>query len=640
LKLLASAFSLRFLLPAHYIILLCTLCYAQSTLAAEFKTEATLLNHLQMVRDDIVTPPEEILQSLADLIAQCEQRDWQKGYLNGTLIQAEILFIIDKKNDARDTLAHLLATRDVSAIDDSVETQVRIKLLELSISDALGEVMQNQDKRDSISKLADTVEDKNLLGDIFLAIAYSHFDADNYPDAIENLKLAYDNYESSANNSGLGSVLSALGNLNVTLGNVEEGLSAFKQALSYSRLTNNKFDESVLLYNISQAYYNLEDYDAASESIEQTVSLNLALNDDIGITWANQLRASILLQQEKWQEAAELFAQSSVHFETLGVATMHFQALLGLSNALGHLGQIDAAEQALNQAQLHVDKVNMDAVLEQYTRGLSRLTYAKGNHKEAYDRLEEVLYLQAKIHKHEQSQQIQRHRVEFDSDLKDRQNEALQRESDLKSALLTQQEQLERVWLALGLSSVFILIMLGWMLSKQIKKRNQYKALAHIDLLTKAPNRRSILYMAKWQFAQAKAGQFCIALLDIDNFKRVNDTYGHEVGDEVLIAFAKACEQTVRQRDGYGRYGGEEWLLVFADTDGLHIIDIFKRLREKVQSLKPEKLNDSNLTFSMGVATYDPSTDKSLDILIARADALLYRAKHQGKDQVIVDTGE
>ena len=621
------------------LVLLLLFSFFTPSYASDYQNEAQLLADLEIIVSDTETAPNTILKSLDELIQFSQEQNYDSAYIQVMLAKAELLFNSDNKTRAQNTLEQLLISTDVFAIDSSLKTQARIKLLELAISDTFGEVFENQDKREDLLELAAQVEDDDLKGDIYLGIGHSEFDADQFASSIESLKLAYNSYENAQNNEGLGSVLSTLGNINVTIGNVESGIKDFKQALVYAKLSKNKFVESILLYNISQAYFQLEQYDAASASIEETVALSIELQDEIGVTWANFMRGRIYLEQEQWQQAAELLQSTTKEFKQSGYTTVHFQSLLALSFALSRSGQIDEAFLALQQAQLYANKVNTDSNMMQYTRGLSRVNYAQGNYQEAYDYLEQVLDLQSKIHKQEQAEQIQKYRIEFDSDLKDRQNEALQRESDLKSELLSQKQQLENVWLALAVASILILTMLGYSLYTQIKKRNQYKELAHIDLLTKAPNRRSILQKAKLQFADAKSGYFCVALLDIDNFKRVNDTYGHEAGDEVLIAFAKACELALRGRDGYGRYGGEEWLLVFDGAEASHIVEVYKRLRDKVQELKPSVLPESlALTFSMGVATYNASKDSSLNQLISRADALLYEAKNKGKDQIALDS--
>ncbi|MFC4701306.1 diguanylate cyclase [Glaciecola siphonariae] len=609
-----------------------------NALTQNFQSEEAVINGLARLTENGELPPEQIVKRLTALQALSEQNSWQQAYLEVTLEKANFLFNIDAKTEAKNTLESLLTKVDIESVNNSVLVQAKIQMLELSISDALGEVMQNENKREALLNLAPLIEDNGVLGDMYLALAHSHFDAENFIDAIELLKLAYDKFEIIENNLGLGSVLSTLGNINIALGNTEEGLKSFEQAIGFARRANNTYTESIIQYNIATAYYDLEDYQAAEQSIEQTLVMNKALNDEIGVAWSESLRARIFLRQGRWQASADVTEKIVPIFYDAGLHLMHVQSLIDLTHAYIELGKLEQAQTTLDQANEYRIKLNLNNINQRYKRQQSKLAFAKENYQEAYTLLEEVIDIQADEFRKAEVEQIQRYKIEFDSDLKDRQNEALQRENALNVELISQQKQLEQVWLALSIASLLLFAILAYILFKQIQKRNRYKELAHIDLLTKAPNRRSILYMAKQKFETADKNGFCIALLDIDNFKQINDTYGHEVGDEVLIAFAKACEQAIRHHDKFGRYGGEEWLLAFDAARAESMQDVFERIRAKLQLLIPSCVPDSlEITFSMGVANYSADTDKNLNQMIVRADNLLYQAKHQGKDQLVID---
>jgi diguanylate cyclase (GGDEF)-like protein len=127
---------------------------------------------------------------------------------------------------------------------------------------------------------------------------------------------------------------------------------------------------------------------------------------------------------------------------------------------------------------------------------------------------------------------------------------------------------------------------------------------------------------------------FCCMLLDLDHFKRVNDTYGHPIGDEVLKEFAKRCKSSVREVDLVGRYGGEELIILLPETDQKAAMQVAERLRASIAAT-PFKVtgNEIPVTVSIGVATKDENT-LHLETLIARADQAMYIAKHKGRNQV------
>jgi diguanylate cyclase (GGDEF)-like protein len=123
-------------------------------------------------------------------------------------------------------------------------------------------------------------------------------------------------------------------------------------------------------------------------------------------------------------------------------------------------------------------------------------------------------------------------------------------------------------------------------------------------------------------------------MLDMDHFKRINDEYGHLIGDQVLQEFAKRCECSVREMDLVGRYGGEEIMILMPETDRETSMQVAERLRTTIASTPIQVFNKEILvTVSIGVATQDENTT-DLETLIARADQALYIAKHKGRNRV------
>jgi len=158
------------------------------------------------------------------------------------------------------------------------------------------------------------------------------------------------------------------------------------------------------------------------------------------------------------------------------------------------------------------------------------------------------------------------------------------------------------------------------------------------DPLTGAPNRRAILDKLSDELARARRGnlKLSIGLCDIDHFKHVNDTYGHQVGDDVLCNFVKTVQNTLRPYDLVGRYGGEEFLLVIPDLPasvGLIEEKIYERVRAKIADHKMiTRAGDVRITISIGIASR--RGDDTAETMIAKADAALYRAKENGRNQL------
>lgn len=167
------------------------------------------------------------------------------------------------------------------------------------------------------------------------------------------------------------------------------------------------------------------------------------------------------------------------------------------------------------------------------------------------------------------------------------------------------------------------------------KSQNQLDYLAHHDELTGVKNRRWILKALEEQMnkkAHSRA-PLVILLLDIDFFKKVNDSYGHEMGDQVLCGFSEVIQSHLRQQDSLGRYGGEEFLVLLPATELSEALGVAKRLREAVAE-QTYSCNELlfKITTSLGIALYSPDDNLSPEELISRADEALYQAKASGRN--------
>jgi diguanylate cyclase (GGDEF)-like protein len=177
------------------------------------------------------------------------------------------------------------------------------------------------------------------------------------------------------------------------------------------------------------------------------------------------------------------------------------------------------------------------------------------------------------------------------------------------------------------------------MLELQSSLLETQAALAHQaahDALTGIFNRRAIMDQLAKELARAlrQGGRLSVGMCDIDHFKEVNDRLGHQAGDEVLVAFSRILQASLREYDYVGRYGGEEFLVIASNPSAQGADVLYERLRRQVaETVIQTRAGDVSLTVSIGTATATgPAT---VDQLIAAADAALYRAKEAGRDRVV-----
>ena len=163
------------------------------------------------------------------------------------------------------------------------------------------------------------------------------------------------------------------------------------------------------------------------------------------------------------------------------------------------------------------------------------------------------------------------------------------------------------------------------------RRRNQMIYIANHDSLTGLKNRRFFTTFIAHQQAvvQREGTRFCLAIGDIDHFKRINDTHGHQMGDAVLIGMANCFNEILAQSDVICRWGGEEFLMFIPESDVGLAYPVLEAIREVVSE---QNIHGITPTISFGVVESDGK--QSLDELVKAADLLLYKAKKNGRNRV------
>ncbi len=166
-----------------------------------------------------------------------------------------------------------------------------------------------------------------------------------------------------------------------------------------------------------------------------------------------------------------------------------------------------------------------------------------------------------------------------------------------------------------------LLSFIGFILGGLLRK---LEVLATIDPLTGLSNRRHFYTILEYELKRQvrKRTPLCLAMIDVDDFKAVNDKFGHQTGDKVLRELAKLCRQTVRQMDTIGRWGGDEFAVLFPETSGEQALQAAERVRKAVEEADALLCGS---TISIGVIWV--SADTELESILAFADAAMYEAK-------------
>jgi len=462
--------------------------------------------------------------------------------------------------------------------------------------------------------------------------------------ALEGLRLAeqLDEQPSAYNAHYL------VGLIHRNMGNTTKAIECFQEVARFAEKDGNTTIQGRALNEVGNVLMAQRKYTEALSVKQQALALAQKQADVFGMASCNADMGSIHLMMDHrenalnhYLEAYRLLQRTDSERE-IGILGMN------ISSIMSDLGRMQEAAAYLKESRRIFEKAGMKGELATCLHSYANVLQ-QSNPSEALRLLLEAYDLNSQIFQENATRQIAEMQAKYETDKKQRQIELLQKNEAI------QQLQIKRVrlqWYS-AIGGLGLLLLLGFLLynryrlrikySDQIHQKNQelteaYRQLeitARTDPLTKLFNRREIMERLDQEKLRVERSHrsFSIALGDIDNFKSVNDRFGHDCGDAVLKKVSELIQSTVRRQDSAGRWGGEEFILLFPETglDGARIV------AEKLRSRLEDTLVNHNgiemrVTMTFGVCQFVPGSD--LEACLKMADEALYRGKESGRNRV------
>ena len=522
-------------------------------------------------------------------------------------------------------------------------------------------------------------------------IAESYKYLDNYDKAIEFMSMSLDTAK-EINNLDL--QIAAFYYLATYHNYIGENVKAFKyavQALDLSKEHKNHPGLAKCHFIIAEIYYALGDLKGAYQNFEQSLVQHENFNNKSSFALTNEKLGEIDLHNKNFQFAEQHYKTAAENYDAID----NLESLVRTYEALGSIyketGKKEKAyeyikkfadtNEKLNQeinnnkilfnyeyyniignedralayfkqyteqqdslksvlAQEHVETIISDIEIKhelekaETTKEITKIT------KKAVEQIEEKEQTIELLK--EESDQQQRI-ANLENDEKRRQIENLKEEREDNNRKIIQQEKEKRTtrlfMIAIVIVAILVLVIAIVFISKfRMKQKHtiELEKIAKTDPLTQLPNRRAVLENIDYEIIRFRrnAEPFTLVISDIDDFKKVNDTYGHDAGDKVLVSLSKLMTKTIRKQDICARWGGEEFLFLLPGTDHKGGEIISEKIREKIESSAIKYEDDSlQITMTFGLCTF--SDELTIDECITRADKALYEGKRIGKNQIV-----
>jgi diguanylate cyclase (GGDEF)-like protein len=468
-----------------------------------------------------------------------------------------------------------------------------------------------------------------------------------YADAIADLKASYELERALGDADHQRYVLNALANLyaDKNVGDFDSAIDTYGKLLAAHEAAGNVRGQATTHFNIASTYENQGKLPLARQHFETALALEAqragAGHDPaLAAELANDRRAYAVVLSKMGEHGKALALLDGVLATLQGQKEPDVNAI-----AAAHLSRGAAYRRAGRNADALAD---LDAALRHFgplrnTRYLKKIQEERaaafgqaGDWRNAYAAQQGMLEAQQAIDRQMLDERTTRLRIQFQSEQARLRNAELQHQNILQQRDLEATAQVRRWQGAALAASLALIALLSVLIVRQRKFSRKMRDLALTDELTRLPNRRHFMAVANEAFAQARKSGAALSLagLDIDFFKRINDRYGHAVGDVVLQRVAHALRTALRPGDMVGRVGGEEFLCLLPGASEQDALQVTERLRQAVLDIDCSDLPAGLApSISIGVTESIPTVD-SLDLLCQRADHALYRAKENGRNRV------
>jgi diguanylate cyclase (GGDEF)-like protein len=480
-------------------------------------------------------------------------------------------------------------------------------------------------------------------------IIYRHIG--RYEKSLDHIYRAYLYYKEVNDASGIAKTANQMGFLYTRLKEFEQSRSFYQITIDLPEAQLDPKTLASALREIAVIDFNAGNYDSAMNMIQRAHKIYQITNNQAYLSLSSRIIANIYREQQDEAKAISYYRKSlSIAIE---INSKEYQIKAQLPLAMILVGkQTDEAIKLLQQALTTSLEMKMKSYQLYAYRELRKAEKYRGNIAQSLNYAEkeialteivqqerednELVLVKAKLYSHNMEMELTSLKEKAELDQLELAKKSHEIEIARQARKISQLELTKNKYANFALACLLgicviavILIYRGFAHSRKRNKELDY--LAARDPLTNCYNRRILYDLLDRDLADTTLlDEYCLLMVDIDNFKAVNDTYGHIVGDIVLCGIAELLQDNARNEDTVTRFGGEEFCLVLPDTTQNQAMEIAEIIRQKIEDIRIENIA---ITCSFGVTSikFDATSPTEL---IHQADSALYKSKMSGRNKV------
>lgn len=549
--------------------------------------------------------------------------DYQKGYATSLYLIGLCHFILADRDDILETIYQAYSLFQ-SLGDEQGQATILNLIANLyhrqnRYSEALTHYHQSLELRRKIGDKAGEAGSLNNIGLVY-------FDLSRFADSLEYLFKSLEIAETLPEPEHAAYALANIAQLFDEMGETNKALEYFQRSLDLNSQTNDRALDGTILMELGKIHAQLGDYQLSIEQLNGSLEFARQIGNIqdeaealIGLGIAHQ-------KFEEYAQAERALNQALKIIKKTGDRSGETEILSALGSNFAKLHKHDDAIACLGQALEISEEIQADQQTAKIHRLLSQVYEEMTDFRPALNHYQLYDQTWQRIHSQETERRIQ----------------ALVARSEIEKAQReVEAQRLKTYELTLALDAVQKADQQKTLLLHQLETQaKMLEQLAREDGLTGIANRRwlDVQVMQEFERARRFSHPLSIAMIDLDDFKLINDSHSHLVGDEVIRRFAKLLRDHSRSVDIVGRYGGEEFMFILVETALDEAVTICEKLRLEVERYSWATVHPDlkKITISIGLCNNQKAV--SPEMMLTVADKQLYRAKSQGKNRVCANT--
>lgn len=445
-----------------------------------------------------------------------------------------------------------------------------------------------------------------------------------------------------------------LGEINTELGILYAHLGEKNQANDYFQQSYQHYKSAGKHNYALNSLHNVANNHTKQKNFEQAIKVYRVLESEIQPSTSHQFIASVyrnlaraLLNKEdaEIESAYRYILLAGEHIEDVEQHLVKLQYLIDKAYILEKMTRYQEALDSLEQAEILLERKTSNVYDTSELKMLflsAKLHYALGHYNQAYQIQTQYFTLSIAGEQARETTEVDELMLQYESETAQRHNNILEKKQRI------QHLQLQQMTLDVNSRKAFVgilalcTLLLAWCLYRVIKGQRNLTNATRTDSLTGVVNRRRLLELGEEYFITAQNHQqaFSVYMIDIDLFKKINDQFGHVIGDKALKEIAIQGQNLMRASDVFGRFGGEEFIALLPNTGNSEALEVVQRLKENIEQAKWQTQQIKQLTVNIGVATFEQGNYDNFAALLKVADEQLLKVKQSGRNTVTVSDHE